>query len=198
MCWSSLIILPSTQSQYQHEISLQPLLQGCCTNYFIVHYGIPERLHSDQGCSFECRVIRELCSILGIGKSCISPYHPSGNGIAERLNRTLLDMMGMLPVEKKTAWKDHISTVVHAYNCTKHDTIGAIPYSLMFRHHPILPVDVEYNIQREQQEYTTYKDYVKKLQEHLAYAFDLASKHCKSSQRQQATCYNKGVHGGKL
>ena len=110
---------------------------------FIVHYGIPERLHLDQGRSFECGVIRELCSILGIEKSRTSPYHPSGNGITERFNCTLLDMLGMLPVEKKTDWKDHIGPGVHAYNCTKHDTTGAIPYSLMFGHDPILPVDVE-------------------------------------------------------
>ena len=100
-------------------------------NDFIVRYGVPERIHSNQGRSFECKVIRELCDLMGIEKTRTSPYHPSGNGIAERFNRTLLDMLGTLPADKKSVWKDHISSEVHAYNCTTHDTTGMSPYYIM-------------------------------------------------------------------
>ncbi len=38
-------------------------------NNFVVHYGIPSRIHSDQGPTFESELIRELCEITGMKKS---------------------------------------------------------------------------------------------------------------------------------
>ena len=51
-------------------------------------------------------------------------------------------MLGTLPKEKKSEWKDHIGTLVHAYNCTQNSAMGFSPYYLMFGRQPRLPVDV--------------------------------------------------------
>ena len=68
---------------------------------FIVHYGIPQRQHSDQGGSFEGKVIKHLRDFLGIVKSHTSPWHPEGDGIMERFNRTLISMLKTLdPIRK--------------------------------------------------------------------------------------------------
>ena len=73
-------------------------------NNFIVHYGLPNRIHSDQGPSFESNIIQELCRLTGIKKSRTTPYHPMGNGMTERFNRTLLSMLGTLQPKDKTNW----------------------------------------------------------------------------------------------
>lgn len=55
---------------------------------FLVHYGFPSRLHSDQGRDFESHTIKEFCSLIGADKVCTTPYHLQGNPV-EHFNRTL-------------------------------------------------------------------------------------------------------------
>ena len=51
-------------------------------------------------------------------------------------------MLGTLPKENKSEWKNHIGTLVHTYNCTQNSATGFSPYFLMFGRQPHLPVDV--------------------------------------------------------
>ena len=58
-------------------------------NNFILHYGFPERIISDQGRNFESELIGHLCQLAGVQKLRTSPYHPQTNGQCERFNGTL-------------------------------------------------------------------------------------------------------------
>ena len=48
--------------------------------------GIPEVLHSDQGCNFESLLFRETLNAFGTSKSHTTAYHPHGDGVVERFN----------------------------------------------------------------------------------------------------------------
>ena len=81
-------------------------------NEFVTKYGVPTRIHSDQGANFESEIAREMCKLMGVKKSRTTPYHPQGNAGPERFNRTLLDMLGTLHPDRKKDWKSYINPLV--------------------------------------------------------------------------------------
>lgn len=166
-------------------------------NHFFVHYGIPERLHSDQGRDFESAVIKDLCLLLGIKKTRTTPYHPRGNPV-ERFNRTLLQMLGTLEEEDKVRWRDHVQPLVHAYNCTKNDTTGFSPYQLMFGRQPSLPIDVAFGIKQEGGKKVTHTEYVKKLQESLCESYRIAVEHSEKTALRNKQRYDLRVRESTL
>ena len=99
---------------------------------FIAPYGLPKKILSDQGRSFESQLVADLCMLMGTQKIWTSLYHPQTNSQCERFNSTLIGMLGMLPPKKKSKWKNHLGTLVHAYNCTQNSATGFSPYYFMY------------------------------------------------------------------
>ena len=142
-------------------------------NNFVTIYGIPQRIHSDQGRNFESNVIKSLCAITGMSKSKTTPYHPMGNGVTERMNQSLLKMLGTLSEDKKSKWKEHLPSIIHAYNCTPHEATGFSPYELMFGRKPVLPIDVEMMPETAVVPVTKFAE---ELQHHIKYAHEVANR----------------------
>lgn len=110
-------------------------------NEWFYKFGVPGRIHSDQGRNFESMLMRQLCLLYGIEKSRTTPYHPAGNGQCERFNRTLHNLLRTLPVSRKRDWVSCLPQVLFSYNTTPHQATGESPHFLMFGQEPRLPVD---------------------------------------------------------
>ena len=100
-------------------------------NNYVLRYGFPRRLHHDQGQEFECNLMKRFQQLAGMKLSRTTPYHPEGNGQAERWTLT---------ESQKANWKDHVDKVVFAYNCTRNDATGYSPFYLLYGRSPHLPI----------------------------------------------------------
>ena len=135
-------ILVITDHFTQHEQAIATGSQTTkCTaqnlwEKFIVHYGLPEKILTNQKCNFESDLLKVLCEIPQVKKVRTSGYHLQTNGQCKCFNGTLINMLGTLPENPKSIWREQLPTLVHGYNCTRNNVTGFSPYYLMFGRKP--------------------------------------------------------------
>ena len=104
-------------------------------------FGVPAYLVSDQGKAFTGHIIMHLCDLYGVQKLRTSPYHAQTNGQVERMNQTIICMIGKLEEDKKACWSEHLPKLLLAYNATCSAVTGYSPYYLLFGRRSRIPVD---------------------------------------------------------
>ena len=108
---------------------------------FIVHYGLPKKILLDKGRKFESQLVADLCMLIGTQSYKLVCTTHRSHSQCERFNSTLIGMLGMLPLEKKSVWKNHNGALVHAYNCTQNSDTGSALLPHVWRQ-PCFHVDV--------------------------------------------------------
>ncbi|KAM7284469.1 DDE-type integrase/transposase/recombinase [Ixodes scapularis] len=90
----------------------------------VLRHGAPEVLISDRGSSFMAQLTQEILRLSHTSHRRTTAYHPQTNGLTERLNKTIADMISMyVDVEHKT-WDEVLPYVTFAYNTAVQETTG--------------------------------------------------------------------------
>ena len=106
-------------------------------------------------------------------------------------------MMRTLDPGKKKDWKRYISTLVHAFNCTRQSSTGVSPYFLMFGRNPRIPVDLAFGIELDDH-HRSMSDYVTYLRDRLSQAYKTATVNSKAMQKSQLQMSQMTVNGEEV
>ena len=100
---------------------------------FVSRFGVMRSLHSDQGREFESDLISEMCKLLQVRKTRTVPYNPKSDGMIERANRTVIQMLTTLVNEARNDWDEHLPYVMMAYRASVHESTGLTPNKIRFK-----------------------------------------------------------------
>ncbi|GJS33965.1 retrovirus-related pol polyprotein from transposon TNT 1-94 [Tanacetum coccineum] len=99
-------------------------------------------IRSDNGTEFKNRGMLEFCGEKGIKQEFSNARTPQQNGVAERMNRTLIEAARTMLADSllpTTFWAEAVNTACYTFNrvrVTKPQ--NKTPYELLFGHKPIL------------------------------------------------------------
>ena len=116
------------------------------------------------------RIPRSL-SAHGYSQGAIA-YHPQTDGLVERLNRTLLDMLAKTVEKNGKNWDRQLPYVLFAYRASLQESTRESPFFLMYGRDPRLPS--EETLSGRVRETLYMEDYRSELASGMAEAWELA------------------------
>ena len=105
----------------------------------VARHGIPAKIISDRGTQFESAVWRETVERLGSRVALATTHHPQTNGITERANRTLLQMIRRVCVGRGASWVKWLPLLEFAYNSSVHSSTKVSPFFVNHGYCPQVP-----------------------------------------------------------
>ena len=101
---------------------------------------------NNQGKEFVIEVSENLHEMTATEQRITSAYHPQSNGLCERQNRTIKDSLVKVLEEKPNEWPNISDGILFAHRVSIHYSTKSSPFFLMYNRHPILPIDIKYDL----------------------------------------------------
>ena len=113
-------------------------------SHWISRNGCPMTFQSDNGKAFVGVLTKELMKRSHIAQAHSTTYHPQTNGLVERQNKTLVNMLRVYCSRYMTDWDKYLPQVVGAYNSTQHSTTGISPFMMLTGRERAMPLTFFY------------------------------------------------------
>ena len=140
-----IIVAIDYMTRYAETTSVPQATALEVANFFLhsilLRHGAPQSITSDRGTPFIANLLNEVLQLVSTVHHVTSAYHPQANGLTERLNHTLADMISMYIAEDHTNWDAILPYVTYAYNTARQTTTGFSPYYLLYAREPLSTLD---------------------------------------------------------
>ena len=181
MKWVEIHAIPEQTAEQTARIAV---------NQFFMHFGAPLQIHTVQGKNFDGQVMKALCSLYRIAKTRMTPYHPSGNGQAERYNQLLLQMIRCFRHAHEKTWDEDHQLLAGAIRAMKNHSTGFSANMLMLGFKVSQPVDILFGAALRTDDDVDPADYAKQLRHKLREVHSLATQKMRSQMQYQKWTYN--------
>lgn len=129
------------------------------TNEWILYFGIPKYILTDNGGEFVNDLMKEICKLFKIKHIRTSSAYPQSNGSAERAHARLGEYLRLVIKDKtKPEYAKLFRYAAFCHNTTKHNSTGFTPHEMLFGRRANAPSEVG------DMRFKTIMDYTQELQ----------------------------------
>lgn len=163
--------------------------------------GVPGEMLTDQGTQFTSEVMKEVSRLLSFKGITTTPYHPMCNGLVEKFNGTLKQMLKRMCAERPRDWDKYLNALLFAYREVPQESLGFSPFELLYGRSVRGPMMILKELWTkeipDEEVKTTYK-YILDLRERLEETCKIARQHLEKARRHQRKYYNRKTSERKM
>ena len=186
--WVDLVSLPNKEA---HPVAKEFL------DSVVNRHGNVQSIVTDCGKEFTSNILKELCVNLKNSKILTSPHRPQGNGLVERFNRQIIDILRTVSKGDPNNWDTLLSHVMSALNTAHHSAIGESPYFVLYHRDPTIPFSKLWGGNGPQPEIESSEDRLSRMKEiFLLVKANLQKAYDKYSSYYNTRCKDKHIKVG--
>ncbi|KAL0171312.1 hypothetical protein M9458_031623, partial [Cirrhinus mrigala] len=156
--------------------------------------GLPSEILTDQGTPFMSRLMADLCRLLRVKQLRTTVYHPQTDGLVERFNQTLKQMLRRVTAEDKRDWDLLLPYVLFGIREVPQASTGFTPFELLFGRQPRGLLDIAREAWEQQPApHRTIIEHVRQMRERIDRVMPLVREHLSKAQQAQQRHYNRAA-----
>ena len=156
--------------------------------------GVPEEMLTDCGTQFTSELMNEISRLLSLRQLTTSPYHPICNGLVERFNGVLKQMLKRMCNERPSDWDRYLNALLFAYREVPQESLGFSPFELLYGRTVRGPMRILREIWTDEtsdEEVKSTYQYVIDLKEKLEETCKIAQSHLQTASARYKKYYDR-------
>jgi hypothetical protein len=105
-------------------------------------FGFPQKIVTDNAQAFKSMAMISFCQKHNIVLGHSSAYYPQGNGLAESLNKSLINIIKKVLNENKRSWHVHLKYALWENRIGTKKSIGISPFQMVYGIDVVLPINL--------------------------------------------------------